>query len=106
MAVACAPRSRINSAAETTIRSRGLRICMMLYITLGPAKVPRPIDEQKQNRPTPRGNGRFCVCSAKPLGHPVAGSVVLLVVAAGRVLHHNGVTRAEVVEEPPGVGRA
>ena len=48
IAVARAPRSLINSAAETTIRSRGLRIssstrlCMMLYIIGGHAKEQSP----------------------------------------------------------------
>src|SRR5580693_9469141 len=61
MAVGCAPRSLIKSAAETT---------------KGP-----------------------------DLALPVAGAVVLGV-GAGGVLHDDGITGAEVVEEPPCVGGA
>src|SRR5689334_24809312 len=103
MAVARAPRSRISSAAETTIRSRGLRITaprthelyMMLYIIRSPAKAQRS-DATPSRREIAHslvGNGRFCV--AEGLVHPVGGSVVHLVVAAAGVLHDDRVARTE-----------
>src|SRR5271166_6172238 len=43
--------------------------------------------------------------AARPLRLPVVGAVVLRV-GAGGVLHDDGITGAEVVEEPPCVGGA
>src|SRR5258708_35133501 len=63
-------------------------------------------DEKTQNRPISCRNGRSCVFSkGRQLALPVAGAIVLGV-GAGGVLHDDGITGAEVVEEPPCVGGA
>src|SRR4051812_8794633 len=81
-----------------------MQISDILPITLGLAEGPPPL----RSRPRPRRGAddhSLVFWKGRELALPVVGAVVPGV-GAGGVLHDDGITGAEVVEEPPCVGGA
>src|SRR5882757_279028 len=76
---------------------------MMLYIIARYATAPGREDAESPNFVSKWAIVRLL--EGRELALPVAGAVVLGV-GAGGVLHDDGITGAEVVEEPPCVGGA